>query len=142
MWILKGTLLGLWLMWVGTLAVFYFTLYRNIPPHSKDGGLWWLGFGTVARVISVPPDRTLPPTTGGGISGVDTRVFTVKTIQNPLWWAALVVCFVLSYAIARPWSGPTILWIGLLVTGPVPAGILALFITAVVKLRHAAQGHP
>jgi hypothetical protein len=107
MWILKGTLLGLWLLGFGTMAFFYFAVYRNAPPNSA----------------------------------VDVRVFTVNTIQNPLWWTALVVCLVLGYAIARSWSGPPILWVALLVTGLVPAGLLALFITMVVKLKHASQGH-
>ncbi|HVS88986.1 MAG TPA: hypothetical protein VHF01_12305 [Candidatus Acidoferrum sp.] len=113
MWILKGTLLGLWLLGFGTMAFFYFAIYRNLPPN-----------------------------TGGGVSSMDIRVFTVNTIQNPLWWGALVVCFVLSYAIARSWPLPKILWVGLLVTGLVPAGILALFIVMVVKLKQASQGHP
>jgi hypothetical protein len=141
MWILKGTSLGLWLMWVGTLTVIYFTLYYNIPPHSKDARLWWLGFGTVARSVSVTPDRNLPPNAGGGTASVDTRFFTVKTIQSPIWWTALVVCFVLSCVIVRSWAGPTILWIAVLVTGPIPIGILALFITMVLKSKQASQGH-
>jgi len=107
MWILKGTLLGLWLLGFGTLARLYFAVYRNLPPNSS----------------------------------VDIRVITGYTIQNPFWWTALVVCLVLGYAIARSWSGPPILWFALLVTGLVPAGFLALFITLVVMLKHASQGH-
>lgn len=107
MWILKGTLLGLWLSGFVTIALFYFAVYRYLAPNSV----------------------------------VDIRVFPANTIQNPLWWTALVVCFVLSYAIARSWPLPKILWVGLLVTGLVPAGILALFIVMVVKLKQASRGH-
>jgi hypothetical protein len=34
MWILKGTLLGLWLLGFGTMAWLYFVIYRNLPPNS------------------------------------------------------------------------------------------------------------
>jgi hypothetical protein len=47
-------------------------------------------------------------------SAVDVRVITALTTQNPLWWAALVLCFVIGFAIARSWSGPLGLWIALL----------------------------
>lgn len=106
MWILKGTLLGLWLFGFGTLARLYFGLFRNLPPNSA----------------------------------VDIRLITSYTTQNSLWWTALGVCLALGYAIARPWSGPPILWIALLVTGLIPAGFLALFILLLVKLKHATQG--
>jgi hypothetical protein len=108
MWILKGTLLGLWLSGFGTIAYLYLAIFRYMP------------LGSMINVTFLPH----------------------RTIQNPLWWVALVVCFVLSYAIARSWAGPTILWVGLLVTGLVPAGLLALYITMAVKLKQAAQGHP
>jgi len=73
MWIAKGTLLALWLFGFGTMAWLYFTLYRNLPPHSAidlriitaltiQNPLWGaalvlsfvLGFG-VARSWSGPP---------------------------------------------------------------------------------------
>jgi hypothetical protein len=108
MWILKGTLLGLWFLGFGTIVFFYVGLYRNAPPNSS----------------------------------VDIRVFTANTIQNPLWWTALIVCLVLSYAITRSWSGPPILWVALVVTGLVPAGLFAVFIAMAVKLKQASQGHP
>ena len=72
---------------------------------------------------------------------VDIRVITGYTIQNPFWWTSLVVCLVLGYAIALSWSGPPILWIALLVTGLIPAGFLALFITLAVMLEHVSRGH-
>jgi hypothetical protein len=94
-------------------------------------GLWLLGFGTIAFVY-LTLYRKLP---------IHVDVVALNTIQNPLWWAALVVCFVLSYAITRSWSGPPILWVALLVTGLVPAGMLALIIALVVKSKHAMHGH-
>jgi|SRR5579863_8553895 len=108
MWILKGTLLGLWLLGFGTLAFLYFAIYRNLQPNTA----------------------------------VALSVITANTIGNPLWWAAFVVCFVFSYAIAFSWVGPRILWVTLLVTGFVPAGLLAMFVTMVVMLKRASQGHP
>lgn len=106
MWILKGTLLALWLFGFGNLAWLYFTLYRNLPPNSS----------------------------------VDIRIITAFTIQNALWWTALVLCLVLGYAIARTWRGPLGLWIALAVTGLIPAGFLALFLVLLVKLKQAIQG--
>jgi hypothetical protein len=72
MWILKGTLLALWLFGFGTMAWLYFTLYRHMPPNSAVGmriitaltiqnSFWWaalvlsfvIGFG-IARSWSGP----------------------------------------------------------------------------------------
>ena len=105
MWILKGTLLGLWLFGFGTMVWLYFAIYRHVHANTA----------------------------------VDVRLITHFTSQSLLWWIALVLCLVL--AIARSWSGPLIVWIGLLVTGLIPAGLLALFITLFVKLKQM-QGHP
>jgi hypothetical protein len=52
MWILKGTLLGLWLLGFATMAWLYFTVYRNLPLNSGvditvitgctiQNPLWW-----------------------------------------------------------------------------------------------------
>jgi hypothetical protein len=73
MWILKGTLLGLWLFGFGTLARFYFVFLRHLPPNSSvdirgitglttHNPLWWtalvvclvLGYA-IARSWSGPP---------------------------------------------------------------------------------------
>jgi hypothetical protein len=108
MWILKGTLLGLWLSGFGTIAWLYFAVYRNLRPNTAVG----------------------------------VSVIAAYTTQNPLWWTALLVCLVLGYAIARSWSGPPIVWIGLLITGLIPAGFLALLIILAVKLRQASLGQP
>jgi hypothetical protein len=106
MWIAKGTLLGLWLLGFGTIAIFYFAVFRHLPPNSI----------------------------------VPATILARYTIQSPFWWAVLVACFILGYTIARPWSGPTILWVGLLVTGLIPAGFLALFIFLVYKLNQVNRG--
>ena len=34
MWILKGTFLGLWLFGFGTIAFFYFAIYRYLPRNT------------------------------------------------------------------------------------------------------------
>jgi hypothetical protein len=72
---------------------------------------------------------------------VSVHVITSYTTLNPLWWAALVLSFVIGFGIARSWSGPLGLWIALLVTGLVPSGSLALFLALVYKLKQASQGH-
>ncbi len=107
MWIAKGTLLALWLFGFGTMAYFYFAIFRHMPRNSAVG----------------------------------MSVITAYTVHNPLWWTALVLCLVLGLAIARSWPGPLGLWIALLVTGLIPAGCLALFLTVVFKMRQASQGH-
>jgi hypothetical protein len=54
MWILKGSLLALWLFGFGTMAYFYFAIYRHMPPNSAVGmsvvtaytthnPFWWTG---------------------------------------------------------------------------------------------------
>src|SRR6267378_1266953 len=96
---------------------------------------WLLGFGTMAWLYFALY-RNLPPS-----SAVDIRVITALTTQNPLWWTALVLCLVLGLAIARSWSGPLGLWIALLVTGLIPAGLFSLFLVLVYKLKRASQGH-
>jgi hypothetical protein len=73
MWILKGTLLGLWLWGFGTMVRLYFAIYRNLPPNSAvdirvitgytiQNPFWWtalvvclvLGYA-IARAWSGPP---------------------------------------------------------------------------------------
>jgi hypothetical protein len=98
-------------------------------------GIWLFSFGTIA-LLYFAVYRNLPPNSAVGVT-----VITGYTIQNPLWWTALVVFLVLGLVIARSWSGPLGLWIALGVTGLIPAGLLALFITLVVTLKRASQGH-
>ena len=97
-------------------------------------GLWLLGFGTMALFYF--PFHGLPSN-----SSVDIRVISAITIYNPLWWAALIVCFVLGYAIVRSWPGPPVLWGLLVVTGLVPTVLFAMLITMVVILKLASKGH-
>jgi hypothetical protein len=98
-------------------------------------GLWVFGFGTMAWLYFAIYRHVHANT------AVDVRIITHFTTQSPLWWTALLVSLVLGCAIARSWSWPLIVWIGLLVTGLVPAGLLAMFITLFVKLKQM-QGHP
>lgn len=107
MWMLKGTLLGLWLFGFGTMLYLYLAVYGPIQPHKA----------------------------------VAFNLVTSHTIQNPLWWVALVICLVFGYTIAHRWSGPPILWIALLLTGLVPAGYLALVIMLAAKSKHVSQSH-
>lgn len=106
MWIAKGTLLALWLFGFGTLGLFYFAIYRHLPPNGAVG----------------------------------VTVFRAYTLQNPFWWAALIGCFLVGFAVARAWTGPLGVWIALVVSGLVPAGCLALFLALIYKLKHFSPG--
>jgi hypothetical protein len=73
MWILKGTLLGLWLFGFGTMAWLYFAVFRHLPANSAveiriitayttQSPLWWTSFVVclvlgyaLARSWSGPP---------------------------------------------------------------------------------------
>ncbi len=109
MWILKGTLLGLWLFGFGTMAFLYFAVYRHI----------------------------MRPNSAVSINGI-----TWYTIHNPIWWIALAVCLVLGYVIVRSWSAPPILCVAVLVTGLIPAGWFALFLTMLAMAKRISQRHP
>ena len=39
MWIVKSTLLALWLFGFGAVTFFYFAIYRHLPPNSAVGVL-------------------------------------------------------------------------------------------------------
>ena len=67
MWILKGTLLGPWLLGFGTMALLYFVVYRNMRPNSAIGisviapyttqnPLWWTALA-VCLVLGLPIAR-------------------------------------------------------------------------------------
>jgi uncharacterized membrane protein len=107
-WIVKGTLLGLWLSGFSTIGWLYISMYRHLP--SVD--------------------------TAVGVSAI-----TAFTTRNPLWWTSIILCFAVCYWIARTWQAPTALWIGVVVTGLVPAGLLTLFIMLLVRMKQAARGH-
>jgi hypothetical protein len=53
MWIVKGSLLALWLFGLGTITYLYLTVYRHLPPHAsvdirsidlltRLNPLWWI----------------------------------------------------------------------------------------------------
>jgi hypothetical protein len=98
-------------------------------------GTWLFGFGTIAYLYFAVYSHLRPN------SAVAVSVITSYTTLNPLWWTGLVVCFVLGLAIVRAWSGPLGLWIALLVTGLIPAGLLTVFLVLVYKMKQASQGH-
>jgi hypothetical protein len=97
--------------------------------------LWLFGFGNLA-FLYFRIYRHTPPN-----SAVSVSIFQVLTIQNPFWWIALVVCFVIGFVIAPCLGRSARLWIALLVTELIPAGCLTLFLVLVHKLKQAAQGH-
>lgn len=98
-------------------------------------GLWLFGFETMG-LLYITVYRGLPRNTAVGVS-----VITARTIADPFWWMALVVCLLAGGLIARSWSAPLILWIALAVTGAIPAGLLAMFITLVVHLNRVSRLH-
>ncbi len=66
MWILKGTMLGLWVLGFGTMAWLYFVIYHNLPPNSAveirvitgytvQDPVWW-----AALAVLLAPDMRLP----------------------------------------------------------------------------------
>jgi hypothetical protein len=93
-------------------------------------GLWLVGFATMARLYFAIY-RHLPPN-----SAVSVDIITAFTTRSPIWWTALLVCFVVGYLVARSWRGPLAVWIALAVTGLIPGGVLALFLVLVYKLKH------
>jgi hypothetical protein len=96
-------------------------------------GLWLSSFGTIAYLY-LAIYRRLP-----GPVAVGTTVFTAYTVQNPLWWAGLVACFVIGFAIAKSWPGKPIFWVALAVTELIPVGLVVMFVMLVARMRDATQ---
>ena len=63
------------------------------------------------------------------------------TTQNPWWWVALVACIAIGCGLVRSWPGKTsvAVWVVLLVTGVIPAGLFGLFAIMLSKVKQAAQ---
>ena len=93
-------------------------------------GLWSFAFGTLG-FLCLTVFRNLRPNTAVGLS-----VITGQTTQNPLWWAALAIAIVGGCLVTRSWPGQRWLWISLMVTFLLPAGLLGLVLALVAKLRH------
>ena len=68
---------------------------------------------------------------------VDVRAVRIMTIQNWLWWAGLIVCFVAAFMIVRSWPGRPVFWVLLGITELIPVGLLALFLVMVARLKEA-----
>jgi len=71
-------------------------------------------------------------------SAVDYRLITRLTTDDPFWWVALAGCLAIGYVVTRIWTGPLGVWIGLAITGLIPAGFLALFIALLMKLKQVS----
>jgi hypothetical protein len=97
-------------------------------------GLWLIGFGTMVSLY-FDVYRHMPPQSAVGIT-----VITACTTRNPLWCTGLVACFLLGSVITRLWPVPRMLWMGLIVTGLIPGGLLAIFLTLLVKLKQISEG--
>jgi hypothetical protein len=99
-------------------------------------GLWMFGFGTII-FMHLAVYRGLRPGTAVAIN-----VITSYTTQNPWWWASLVACVVLGYALVRSWPGNSsvALWVALVVTGVVPAVLIGLFVFLAAKLKELGAG--
>lgn len=97
-------------------------------------GFWLFAFGTMAFLYFT----VFRPSTPGRATGLS--VITLYTTQNPWWWAALVACMVLGYALVRSWpgKGSVIFWVALIATSLVPVGLFGLISILVYKLKDAA----
>jgi len=93
---------------------------------------WLIGFGTMGWLYA-SVYRHLPAS-----PAVSAGVLSFHTLRNPIWWAGVVACLIVSFEVAHRWSGPLGVWIALAVTSLVPAGALALFITLFVKVKQAS----
>lgn len=92
-------------------------------------GIWLFGYGTIVMLYLTVYHHISRNT------AVDARIITGQTIHNPVWWIAGVACLVLGCAMTRSWSGPLAVWIALVVTGLVPAGLLAVFVVLMAKAK-------
>jgi len=97
-------------------------------------GLWLFGFGTIT-FLYFAIYRNLQPRTA-----VAVNVVTSYTSQNLWWWVALAACIALGLALVRsyPGKGPVALWVALIVTGVVPAGLIGIFIFLAAKLKEVS----
>jgi hypothetical protein len=85
-------------------------------------GLWLVGFGTLGRFYYV----LVRPFPRGTSVAISISTFPFLTIRSVVWWVAVAVCFAVSLALMRVWKGPTAFWVGLGVTGLIPAGFWVL----------------
>jgi hypothetical protein len=78
---------------------------------------------------------------GGKQMAIGIRVILLATIYNPWFWAAFVASIVIGLAIARSWPGrfSPIFWVVLAVIDLFPAGLLALTLLLVFKLKELAK---
>jgi hypothetical protein len=95
-------------------------------------GLWLVGFATLARIYFVLI-RPIPP----GISGyaIEMSAFSHLTLRSVVWWVGIAVCFAISFALTQVWKGPRAFWVGLGVTGIIPAGFWVIVGVVYYKLR-------
>lgn len=99
MWVLKGSLLALWLFGFGTMALLYFAVYRHMPPNSAvsvhiitfyttQNPLWWtalvvclaLGFA-IARSWRGPLGLWIALAVTGLIPAGFLALFLVLTVK-------------------------------------------------------------
>jgi hypothetical protein len=95
-------------------------------------------FAVGAAVFSFLSYRNI---SGGRQMSVDIRTIPLTTIYNPWFWATFVASIVIGLATARSWPGkfsPTF-WILLAVIDLFPAGMLALTLFLVFKLKELAK---
>ena len=97
-------------------------------------GLWLFGYATIIELYAAVYRHT--PSN----SAVSIHVITSLTSSNPWWWTTCAVCLIFGCLIARIWSVPCAIWIGLAVTGLIPVSFLTLFVVLVAKLKAIAPG--
>jgi hypothetical protein len=95
-------------------------------------------FAVGAAVFSFLSYRNI---SGGQQMSVDIRMIPLTTIYNPWFWATFVASIVIGLAIARSWPrkfSPTF-WVALAVIDLFPAGMLALTLFLVLKLKEVTK---
>src|SRR5580658_2442478 len=97
-------------------------------------GIWLFGYATIIELYAAVYGYT-PSNSAASI-----HVITSLTSSNPWWWTACVVCLIFGSLITRVWSVSCAIWIGLAVTGLIPASFLTLLVVLVAKLKAIAPG--
>jgi hypothetical protein len=90
MWIVKGTLLGIWIFSFGTIAYLWLSIYRRLPPSTAVGvsvfaaytthnPFWWIALA-LSLAIGLFVTRSWSGTPALWIALVVTELFPVGLV--------------------------------------------------------------
>lgn len=96
-------------------------------------GLWLFGFGT-SLFLYFAVFRPVESNKATAMSAI-----LIYTTQNPWWWVALVACIAIGCGLVRSWPGKTsvVVWVVLLVTAVIPAGLFSLLAIILSKVKQS-----